>query len=232
VVRHNPVRGILRKLGLDEHSNRALVEPMTAKEVEAFLDACAKYQKRWYPFFLAAFRTGARLGELLALHWGDIDWQGRYILVQRSFRQGRVTSTKTSKARRVDMSEQLAWELERLYSQRKREGLKAGKGKPEEIIFHTKSGYTSQNSIRNVWLRVLGKAGLRRRRFHDIRHTFASLLLSNGESPVYVKEQLGHSSIQMTVDVYGHLIPSGNRKAVDRLDAKTPNIANSGNGCI
>lgn len=232
VVRHNPVRGILRKLGLDEHGNRTPVEPMTAKEVEAFLDACAKYQKRWYPFFLAAFRTGARLGELLALHWGDIDWQGRYILVQRSFRQGRVTSTKTSKARRVDMSEQLTWELERLYSQRKREGLSAGKGKPEEIIFHTKGGYTSQNSIRNVWLRVLGKAGFRHRRFHDIRHTFASLLLSNGESPVYVKEQLGHSSIQMTVDVYGHLIPSGNRKAVDRLDAKTPTIANSGNGCI
>ena len=143
-----------------------------------------------------------------------------------------LTSTKTSKVRRVDMSEQLACELERLYSQRKRQGLRAGKGKPEEIIFHTKGGYTSQNSIRNVWLRVLGKAGFRHRRFHDIRHTFASLLLSNGESPVYVKEQLGHSSIQMTVDVYGHLIPSGNRKAVDRLDAKTPIIANSGNGCI
>jgi len=55
-------------------------------------------------------------------------------------------------------------------------------------------------------------------RFHDIRHTFASLLLSNGESPVYVKEQLGHSSIQMTVDIYGHLIPNSNRNAVNSLD--------------
>jgi len=52
-------------------------------------------------------------------------------------------------------------------------------------------------------------------RFHDIRHTFASLLLSNGESPVYVKEQLGHSSIKMTVDMYGHLIPSSKRGAVN-----------------
>jgi integrase len=68
---------------------------------------------------------------------------------------------------------------------------------------------------------VLAKAGLRRIRFHDLRHTFASLLLQNGESLVYVKEQLGHSSIQVTVDTYGHLIPGANRAAVDRLDDAT-----------
>ena len=59
-------------------------------------------------------------------------------------------------------------------------------------------------------------------RFHDIRHTFASLLLSNGESPVYVKEQMGHSSIKMTVDIYGHWIKSGDRKAVNKLDEIAP----------
>jgi integrase len=75
-----------------------------------------------------------------------------------------------------------------------------------------------QNYIRRIFKRVLKKAGIREMRLHDTRHTFASLLLSNGESPVYVKEQLGHSSIQITVDIYGHLIPSSNRKAVNRLD--------------
>jgi integrase len=69
---------------------------------------------------------------------------------------------------------------------------------------------------------MLDKAKLRDMRFHDIRHSFASLLLSNGESPVYVKEQLGHSSIQMTVDIYGHLIPSSNRQAVNALDEHAP----------
>jgi integrase len=59
---------------------------------------------------------------------------------------------------------------------------------------------------------------VRQVRFHDLRHTFASLLLQNGESPVYVKEQMGHCSIQVTVDVYGQLIPGGNKQAVDRLD--------------
>lgn len=59
---------------------------------------------------------------------------------------------------------------------------------------------------------------MRRVRFHDLRHSFASILLQNGESPVCVKDQLGHSSIAITVDLYGHLIPGGNRQAVDRLD--------------
>ena len=59
-------------------------------------------------------------------------------------------------------------------------------------------------------------------RIHDIRHTYASLLLSQGESPVYVKEQLGHQSIQITVDIYGHLIPSNNRGAANRLDTPQP----------
>jgi len=69
------------------------------------------------------------------------------------------------------------------------------------------------------------KAGLRRIRFHDLRHTFASLLIQNGESLAYVKDQLGHSSIRLTVDVYGHLVPGANRQAVNKLpslgDSKT-----------
>ena len=65
--------------------------------------------------------------------------------------------------------------------------------------------------------KCLEKAGLRRIRFHDLRHTFASLLIQNGEPLTYVKEQMGHSSIKMTVDVYGHLVPGANRQAVNRL---------------
>ena len=77
-----------------------------------------------------------------------------------------------------------------------------------------------QNYIRRVFKRQLTRAGLREIRLHDIRHTFANLLLSDGASPVYVKEQLGHNSIQMTVDIYGHLIPSSNREMVNRLDTQ------------
>lgn len=70
------------------------------------------------------------------------------------------------------------------------------------------------------WLhfnKCLQKAGLHHIRFHDLRYTFASLLIQNGESLTYLKEQLGHSSIKITVDVYGHLVPGANRQAVNRL---------------
>ena len=70
--------------------------------------------------------------------------------------------------------------------------------------------------------RVLEKAELRQIRFHDLRHTFASLLIQQGESLAYVKDQMGHSSIQVTVEVYGHLVRGGNRAAVDRLDDVHP----------
>ena len=66
--------------------------------------------------------------------------------------------------------------------------------------------------------KLLEKADVPAIRIHDIRHTFASLLLSQGEPLNYVKEQLGHASIQTTVDVYGHIVPGSNRNAVNRLD--------------
>jgi len=68
------------------------------------------------------------------------------------------------------------------------------------------------------FLPVLAKAGIRKIRLHDLRHTFGSLLIQAGASIVYVKEQMGHSSIQVTVDTYGHLIPGANTSFVDRLD--------------
>jgi integrase len=75
------------------------------------------------------------------------------------------------------------------------------------------------NFGRRVFLPLLKKAGLRHVRFHALRHSFASRLIQNGESLAYVKEQLGHASITITVDTYGHLIPGANKAAVDRLDA-------------
>ena len=79
---------------------------------------------------------------------------------------------------------------------------------------------TARSRTTNIRCRRDGseKAQLRRVRFHDLRHTFASLLIAQGESLAYVRDQLGHASIQLTVDTYGHLIPGANRQAVDRLD--------------
>jgi integrase-like protein len=90
----------------------------------------------------------------------------------------------------------------------------------------TESRASAPHDIRDrVFYGLLTKAKLRRVRFHDLRHTFASLLLQNGESPVYVKGPMGHSSIQITVDCYGHLIPGGNKQTVHRFDTPMPKPA-------
>jgi integrase len=71
------------------------------------------------------------------------------------------------------------------------------------------------SNLRKSFNRLLTDANVRRVRFHDLRHTLASLLIQQSESLAYVKEQMGHSSIQISVDTYGHLVPGGNRGAVD-----------------
>lgn len=215
----NPVIGVLKRLKL-KRKTRLSIEPMTRKEVALFLDICMAHFQEWHPFFMTAFRTGMRLGELLALEWGDIDWQGKFIRVKKSYKRGVVTGTKTDRDRRVDMSDELIECLRDLQLKHKKEVVA---GKTCNVVFSRKQTHMEQNYIRRVFKRILIKSGIRELRIHDIRHTFASLLLGNGESLAYVKDQLGHSSIRMTVDIYGHLIPGSNRDAVNRLDSTQPN---------
>ena len=218
IIPGNPVSGILKRLKL-ERNKRITVVPMSEQEVELFLGTCYRHFREYGEFFLCAFRTGMRLGELLGLKWSDVDWNQKFILVERSYKRGRFDKTKTGKARRVDMSEQLADALRQLLTKRKKEALQKGLGEPVPCIFHRDQKPMEQNFIRRIYKRILVKAGIREMRLHDIRHTYASLLLSKGESPVYVMEQLGHSSIKITVDIYGHLIPGSNRGAVNKLDS-------------
>ena len=93
----------------------------------------------------------------------------------------------------------------------------------DELVFPSKAGTPIKPD--NIAVRymqpALEKAGLRKFRFHDLRHTFGSLLIQGGASLTYVKEQMGHSSIQITVDTYGHLIPGADIKWIDRLDEET-----------
>jgi integrase len=213
------------------------IEPLTADEVPIFLnvaralDSGKRYEKaaEYYPFFLCAIHTGMRAGELAGLQWPDIDWNGKFIMVRRSVRGDRMYPTKTNKSRKVDMSDDLAAELLELRRRRKEAYLADGKNEiPEYVFCDSNGGLIDINNMRKRHFnKCLEKAKLRRIRFHDLRHTFASLLLQNGESPQYVKEQLGHSSIRITVDIYGHLIPGANRQAVNRLPSDRTEKANA-----
>jgi integrase len=218
VIDLNPVTGALKRLNI-KADEKPPIDPLTAEETVLFLDTCRKYYSESYPFFMTLFRTGLRVGEALALQWGDVDWNSRFIKISRSSRRKEIGTTKTGKTRKVDMSEQLWTTLKDLHTKRKREALLDGTGEIKEFIFHNGEGNPSgQNSVRYVLKRVLEKAGLREIRVHDTRHSYASQLLSDGVSPVYVMNQLGHHSIEMTVNIYGHWIPSGNQEIINRLD--------------
>ena len=84
-----------------------------------------------------------------------------------------------------------------------------------------------ENLYHRYFLPILEHAGLRRIRLHDLRHTFGSLLIQRGASLTYVKEQMGHSSIQVTVDTYAHLIPGADISCIDQLDTPTPKSAHT-----
>jgi len=207
---------------LRDRSDPALrIDPLTAEEEARLLGTARHSYPRHFSLLLCALRTGMRLGELLGLQWGDIDFQGRFIEVRRSLVEGgRIELPKKGKIRRVDLSLLLGETLEKLRVRRAEEALAKGWKQVPAWVFCNEEGRPIWKSDfeRRVFHKALEKAGLRRIRFHDLRHTFASRLLQNGESIVYVKDQLGHHSIKVTVDVYGHLVPGANKAAVDRLD--------------
>jgi integrase len=225
--------GKLNKRSKDEPKTE--INPLTREEIQVMLMAAMKKKYvHWYPLLLCAPRTGIREGELVALKGIDVDFNGGFIHVQRNLSRGKISVTKNGKDRKVDMSSQLAEVLSDLLSKRRAEALRVEMAKSADerreaaaVINEVMEGWLFQapagtqidpSNLRKLFKRLLIDAKLRRVRFHDLRHTFASLLLSNGESPAYVKEQMGHSSIQVTVDIYGHLVPGGNRQAVDKLD--------------
>ena len=97
-----------------------------------------------------------------------------------------------------------------------------GTALPERVFSTPKGTPVLEDSFRNrVWALILRRAGLRYRKPHTLRHTFASLLIEAQEPLTYVQQQLGHHSAAFTLKVYGHLLPRGNRRAVDALDDTT-----------
>ena len=170
-----------------------------------------------------------RLGEPLAFQWDDIQFgesdkdPNRFILVRRNYVRGSFTSPKSGKERRVDLTKELRRVLLDLRDARMLDAFKAGEEEVSGLVFPSGTGrpLDGVNLYHRDFLPCLRAARLRRVTFHALRHTYASLLIQGGASLAYVKEQMGHSSIQVTVDIYGHLIPGANIAWADALDSTT-----------
>jgi integrase len=157
---------------------------------------------------MMAVDTGMRQGELLGCKWEDIDWGMAQVQVKRSYNHGRfyIPKTKASR-RRIDLSPQMLNQL----AEWKRHC-------PEtefNLVFPNGSGnpINSSNLYNRVYLPAIEKAGIPRLTFHSLRHTFASVLIDQGENIKYIQAQLGHSKASTTLDIYGHLMKTENPEA-------------------
>lgn len=169
--------------------------------------------EEYYTFFLTAILTGMRRGELVGLKWTDINWNSSEIVVRRALYKGEFSSLKTRNAnRRILMSPMLrhAMEQHRLL----------GRKSERNLIFCNREGnpIDANNMVKREFYPALERAGIRRIRFHDLRHTYASLLIAQGENIKFIQSQLGHSSAKTTLDRYGHLMPNLENDAAKRLD--------------
>ncbi|MBF0102360.1 MAG: site-specific integrase [Desulfobacterales bacterium] len=209
IITSNPAHRLGKLFIKKENHND--INPYTKEEVLALMSNFQKLYPDHYPLILTLARTGMRFGEALALKWNDIDFENRFIKIQRTFARGKLGQPKNGKSRLIDMSNQLSQVLKELNHHRKDEMQEI----PEWVFINGVGNPLDDNHWRKqVFYKVIKKSGLRKIRIHD----FASLLIQAGESLAYIRDQLGHHSIKVTVDIYGHLTPGGNKAAVDRLD--------------
>jgi integrase len=192
---------------------------LTKEEIHGFLSVVPEAR---YPFFLTAILTGMRMGELLAMKWGNLDWHRRQYFVKERLYKRRFVEPKSATSKRTVNLPPIVLEALRAHRARQAERkLQVGGAyQDDDLIFCAALGTPMDrgNVLKRDFWPLLKQAGLRRVRFHDLRHTFATLLIDQGESPKYIQAQLGHASIQVTMDRYGHLLPDVHQQAAQRLE--------------
>jgi integrase len=200
---------------------------LTQAEVEVLFDTAA--DNHYYPVIYTAVSTGLRQAELLGLRWRDIDLDMLSISVSQVLykRQGvcQFKEPKTTHSRRrVAMTPKLALFLRDYRAER--ESLYRQSGKEltlDSLVFGSPEGEPLDPSVlSHDFHRIVKRAGLAHLRFHDLRHTFASLMLLRGAKPKVISEALGHSSVAFTMDTYSHIIEGMQEDAMALLDEVLP----------
>lgn len=209
-IDRNPVQYVERPKR--NNGEREQISVFKSGEIQALLEAGKDMKFR--VLLLFSVLTGVRQGEALAVRWGDIDWQRSQVDIRRTFNRGEFYAPKSETSiRSVDLGPTLVQELKewRLLSPHSRD---------EDLIFASSVGTPMNrgNLLRRLYVPALKAAKVPYRKWHTLRHTFASTLIEAGESVVYVAAQLGHSSPGLTLRLYSHLVNDTNSQAAKKLE--------------
>jgi integrase len=191
---------------------------LNEKQIEVFLDQAQNCPEVYKTFFYTAIFTGMRRGELLALEWSDIDFKRLKIRVNKQIYRGITQTTKTGKERYIDMSER----LKDVLVEHKKQGILS------KYVFHTNGKPLHPWNMEETYFKPLLKRcnqyldsenQIIKLKFHDLRHTYATYLLSKNIPIKYVQQQLGHSTARMTLDTYANILPTIKNDAMDILNS-------------
>lgn len=201
--------------------NAKQMRPLTSAQIAKFLKAASG--DRLEALYVLAVLSGARQGELFALRWRDFDAARATIQIRFSQQDVNgivtITETKTEASRRLIYLPAVAVRALREHRRNmKAQSMRIGLDDP---IFTAPGGgpLRRKNVLSRSFKPLLKQAGLPNVRFHDLRHTYATELLTSGADPKVIQAQLGHSKIAVTLDTYAHLVPSLAKSAVAKLDA-------------
>ena len=206
------------------------IHPFDSAEARALLAAVAT--DRLQALYSVALTMGLRQGEALGLRWEDADLEAGTLQVRHQLQRVdgklQLVPLKTARSRRtLALPDSIADGLRAHRLLQVKERLAAGEtwrglepNNPDCYVFTTPSGTAIEaRTLLRHFGAILDKAGLRRVRFHDLRHSCASLLLAQGVSPRVIMQILGHSEIGTTMNVYSHVVPELGREAARRMDA-------------
>jgi integrase len=203
---------------------RPEIHTWEAEDVNRFLEVAK--ETPYYALFYTALFTGMRRSELLALRWEDIDFIFSRLSVRRALHQLKdgsfiFTEPKSAKGHRViDLSPSTILMLKAHYESQKLEWAMLGRPLTDnDLVFCQIDGSPIRpKTVTRAWPVLARKAGVKVIRFHDARHTHASLMLKQGIHPKIVQERLGHASIQITLDTYSHVAPGLQEAAARKFD--------------